>query len=198
MLRFRQQLKMLNRMGKKASDIRVIISGGGTGGHVFPAIAIANALCRTCPGIQLLFVGAKGRMEMERVPAAGYKIEGLTVSGFQRRLTWKNLSFPFKLLAAMQQASKIIHNFRPDVVVGVGGYASGPVVKKAAGMKIPTVIQEQNSYPGVTNKILAKKARCICVAYDGMEKFFPKEKISFTGNPVRHDMVSIAGKRERW
>jgi UDP-N-acetylglucosamine--N-acetylmuramyl-(pentapeptide) pyrophosphoryl-undecaprenol N-acetylglucosamine transferase len=184
-------------MELRPSEIRVIISGGGTGGHVFPAIAIANALKKVVPGINILFVGANGRMEMEKVPAAGFPIVGLTISGFQRRLTWKNLTFPFKVLAAIKDAKHIIKDFGPDVVVGVGGYASGPILRVAANMGIPTVIQEQNSYPGVTNKLLAGKADKICVAYDAMDKYFPKEKIFLTGNPVRQDILSLAGKRER-
>jgi UDP-N-acetylglucosamine--N-acetylmuramyl-(pentapeptide) pyrophosphoryl-undecaprenol N-acetylglucosamine transferase len=184
-------------MEVQPSEIRVMISGGGTGGHVFPAIAIANALKKMMPGINILFVGAKGRLEMEKVPAAGFPIVGLTISGFQRRLTWKNLTFPFKVMAALKDAKRIIRDFGPDVVVGVGGYASGPILRVAANLGIPTVIQEQNSYPGVTNKLLAGKADKICVAYDGMDKYFPTGKILLTGNPVRQDILSLAGKRER-
>ncbi len=179
------------------SDLRVIISGGGTGGHIFPAIAIANAIKKLVPSANILFVGANGRMEMEKVPAAGYEIKGLNISGFQRRLTWKNLAFPFKVMAALKAAGRIVEEFKPDVVVGVGGYASGPLVKAATKRGVPAVLQEQNSYPGITNKILASKAKLICVAYDGMEKYFPKEKILLTGNPVRQDMVNLIGKRER-
>lgn len=179
------------------SEVRIIISGGGTGGHIFPAIAIANAIKKLVPTANILFVGANGRMEMEKVPAAGYPIKGLNISGFQRRLTWKNLAFPFKVIAALRAAGRIVDEFKPDVVVGVGGYASGPLVKAATRRGIPAVLQEQNSYPGITNKILAPKARLICVAYDGMDKFFPKEKILLTGNPVRQDMVNLTGKRER-
>lgn len=179
------------------NEARVIISGGGTGGHVFPAIAIANAIKKAAPRTEILFVGANGRMEMEKVPAAGYKIVGLNISGFQRRLTWKNLIFPFKVLAALQAAKKIIKDFRPDVVVGVGGYASGPLVRVASRRNIPAVLQEQNSYPGVTNKLLAAKAKVICVAYDGMDRFFPKEKLLFTGNPVRREVINLEGKRPR-
>jgi len=179
------------------SEIRIIISGGGTGGHIFPAIAIANAIKKAAPHAEILFVGANGRMEMEKVPAAGYKIIGLNISGFQRRLTWKNLMFPFKVLAAMRAAGRILNEFKPDVVVGVGGYASGPLLKMAARKKIPSVLQEQNSYPGITNKILAGKARFICVAYDGMERYFPKEKILLTGNPVRREVINLEGKRQR-
>jgi UDP-N-acetylglucosamine--N-acetylmuramyl-(pentapeptide) pyrophosphoryl-undecaprenol N-acetylglucosamine transferase len=184
-------------MESQPREMRIIISGGGTGGHVFPAIAIANALKKIFPSVNILFVGAEGRMEMEKVPAAGYKIIGLKISGFQRRLTWRNLSFPFKVFAALRKAKKIIKDFKPDVVVGVGGYASGPLVKAASRLRIPAVLQEQNSYPGITNKLLAPKASKICVAYDGLEKYFPKEKIFFTGNPVRQDIVNLTRKRER-
>lgn len=174
---------------------RVIISGGGTGGHIFPAIAIAHALKALIPSLEILFIGARGRMEMEKVPAAGYPIEGLTISGFQRRLTWKNLMFPFRLAASLLQARRIIRRFGPDVVIGVGGYASGPTLRVATSMGIPTLIQEQNSFPGVTNRILASKVGTICVAYEGLEKFFPAEKIVFTGNPIRRDLVDLSGKR---
>ena len=177
------------------SSIRVIISGGGTGGHVFPALAIANALKKINPSNEILFVGAVGRMEMEKVPAAGYKIEGLWISGFQRKLTLDNLSFPFKLISSLWKAAKIIKRFKPDVAVGVGGYASGPLLQKAAGYKVPCLIQEQNSYPGITNKILAKQVDTICVAYDGMEKYFPASKIKKLGNPVRADILNIEGKK---
>ena len=169
--------------------MKIIISGGGTGGHIFPAIAIANALKKKKPDAEILFVGAKGKMEMEKVPQAGYRISGLTVAGLQRRLTAKNLLFPFKLMAGMMQAKKIVKEFRPDVAVGVGGYASGPVLRVASGAGVPCLLQEQNSYPGITNKILAKKAKKICVAYPGMDRFFPAEKIILTGNPVRQDIV---------
>lgn len=164
---------------------RVIISGGGTGGHVFPAIAIADALKEAAPETEILFVGANGKIEMEKVPKAGYKIEGLNVVGFQRRLTLKNLAFPFKLMGSMSKAASIVRKFKPDAAVGVGGYASGPVLKIAGMMGIPTVLQEQNSFAGVTNRMLASRASKICVAYDNMERFFPAEKIIFTGNPVR-------------
>ncbi len=176
---------------------KVIISGGGTGGHIFPAIAIANELKKQDNSVDILFVGAIGKMEMEKVPAAGYKIEGLWISGLQRRLTIKNLSFPFKVMASLFKSRKILRNFKPDVVIGVGGFASGPMLRAAASKGIPTVIQEQNSYPGITNKILSKKVRKICVAYEGMEKWFPKEKIVLTGNPVREEIVKLEGKRER-
>lgn len=171
-------------------NLRVILSGGGTGGHIFPAIAIANAIRQQHPDCEILFVGAKGRMEMEKVPAAGYRIEGLWISGFQRRLTLSNLSFPFKVLSSLFRARKIIRSFRPDLVIGTGGYASGPTLRAASAMGIPTLIQEQNSFPGITNKMLAKRVNAICVAYEGMEKFFPKSKIRLTGNPIRQDISS--------
>jgi len=176
--------------------VKVIISGGGTGGHVFPAIAIANAIKKILPDAGILFIGAMGKLEMEKVPAAGYTIEGLNISGFQRRLTWKNLSFPVKVISSLNRAEKIIRNFQPDVVIGVGGYASGPTLRIAARKKIPTLIQEQNSYPGITNKLLGNKATKICVAYEGMEKFFPKEKLILTGNPVRQDIILSEANRE--
>ena len=175
---------------------RVIISGGGTGGHIFPAIAIANALRGKEKDIDILFIGATGRMEMEKVPAAGFKIEGLTISGFQRRLTWKNLTFPFKLVASLLKARSIIAKFKPDVVIGVGGYASGPTLRMATSLNIPCLIQEQNSFPGVTNRLLGSRVRKICVAYDGMEKFFPANKIVFTGNPIRQDVVKLSHSRD--
>ncbi len=178
-------------------EIRVIISGGGTGGHIFPAIAIANALKKRINNIQILFVGAEGKMEMEKVPAAGYHIIGLPIAGLQRRFTLKNFVVPFKLMISMFKAKRIVKRFKPDVVIGVGGYASGPMLKVAANNKIPTVIQEQNSYPGITNKILSKKVDKICVAYNNMEKYFPKDKVYLTGNPVRQDIVNIEGKRNR-
>lgn len=177
------------------SDVKVIISGGGTGGHIFPAIAIANALKNLVPGIEILFVGAIGRMEMEKVPASGYPIEGLNISGFQRSLKLSNLKFPFKLISSLIKARKIIYKFKPQVAVGVGGYASGPLLYMATRKGIPGLIQEQNSYPGITNKLLAGKVEKICVAYDKMEKFFPQSKIILTGNPVREEMVNIVGKR---
>ncbi len=179
------------------SKIKVIISGGGTGGHIFPAIAIANAVKKKKPDAEILFVGALGRMEMEKVPEAGYKIIGLPIMGFQRRLSLKNLKFPFMLLKSIWRAKKIVNDFKPDVAVGVGGYASGPLLRQANKAKVPTLIQEQNSYAGVTNQILAKKASKICVAYHEMEKFFPKQKIIITGNPVRKEVVKLEGKRER-
>lgn len=177
--------------------LKFIISGGGTGGHIFPAIAIANALKAKLPDAEFLFVGAEGRMEMEKVPAAGYKIEGLWISGLQRKLTLSNLSFPFKVISSLRRAKKILKDFRPDAVIGTGGYASGPMLRVASRAGIPTLIQEQNSFPGITNKILAQRVNRICVAYDGMEKFFPKEKIVFTGNPVRQDILNLEGKRPR-
>ncbi|MCK9220470.1 MAG: undecaprenyldiphospho-muramoylpentapeptide beta-N-acetylglucosaminyltransferase [Bacteroidales bacterium] len=172
---------------------KIIISGGGTGGHVFPAIAIANALRAKMEDLEILFIGAKGRMEMEKVPAAGYHIEGLTVSGFQRRWTLKNLTFPFKLMASMLKARSLIGHFKPDAVVGVGGYASGPTLRIATDKGIPTLIQEQNSFPGMTNRLLSKKVQKICVAYSGMEKYFPKNKIILTGNPIRQDLIHLQG-----
>ena len=167
---------------------RVIVSGGGTGGHIFPAIAIANALTDKDPTVKILFVGAEGRMEMEKVPAAGYKIIGLPVRGFNRKNPFKNIVVIYRLIRSLFIARTIIKRFRPDAVVGVGGYASGPVLRAAAWRRIPIVIQEQNSYAGVTNRLLAQKARKICVAYDEMERFFPKEKIVLTGNPVRQEL----------
>jgi len=174
----------------------VIISGGGTGGHIFPAIAIANALKKKVPDVNILFIGAKGKMEMEKVPAAGYPIEGLWISGLQRKLTMKNLAFPLKVISSMMKAGRIMKKFKPDVVIGVGGFASGPTLRVASNKGIPTLIQEQNSFPGITNKLLAKKVNKICVAYDGMEKFFPKEKIILTGNPIRREMIEIEGKQD--
>ncbi len=169
--------------------IKVIIAGGGTGGHIFPAIAIANALMHLQPSCDILFVGANGKMEMEKVPKEGYKIVGLDIAGFNRSSLLKNITLPFKLLKSFSQAKNVIHSFNPDMVVGVGGYASFPVLYMAQRKKIPTLIQEQNSYAGKSNKILGKKASAICVAYENMEKFFPKEKIVITGNPVRRNIV---------
>jgi UDP-N-acetylglucosamine--N-acetylmuramyl-(pentapeptide) pyrophosphoryl-undecaprenol N-acetylglucosamine transferase len=173
---------------QQSENLRVILSGGGTGGHIFPAIAIANAVVASAPDADILFVGANGRMEMEKVPAAGYTIKGLWISGLQRRLTADNLMFPFKVISSLYAARKIIKSFKPDVVVGTGGYASGPTLRVASWLGIPTLIQEQNSFPGITNKMLASKAHRICVAYEGMEKFFPASKIRLTGNPVRKDI----------
>lgn len=174
---------------------RVIVSGGGTGGHIFPAVSIANAIRERWPEAEILFVGALGRMEMERVPAAGYKIIGLPVAGFDRKNLLKNIPVVWKLLKSMRLAKKIVKEFRPHVAVGVGGYASGPLLKSAAAAGVPTLLQEQNSYAGVTNKVLAKRAQVICVAYEGMERFFPKEKIVLTGNPCRQDLMITDQKR---
>jgi UDP-N-acetylglucosamine--N-acetylmuramyl-(pentapeptide) pyrophosphoryl-undecaprenol N-acetylglucosamine transferase len=178
------------------SHYKIILSGGGTGGHIYPAIAIANELKSRFPEAEFLFVGAKDRMEMEKVPQAGYRIEGLWISGIQRKLTIKNLSFPFKILSSLWKARKIIKSFKPDVAIGTGGFASGPLLQVAVSNNIPSLIQEQNSYPGITNKILAKKAKTICVAYDGLERFFPKEKIIKTGNPVRQSLLDIETKTD--
>ncbi|MDN3676219.1 undecaprenyldiphospho-muramoylpentapeptide beta-N-acetylglucosaminyltransferase [Flavobacterium paronense] len=175
--------------------LKFILSGGGTGGHIYPAIAIANELKLRFPDTEFLFVGAEDKMEMQKVPEAGYKIEGLWIAGLQRKLTMQNLMFPLKLISSLVKARKIIKNFKPDVVIGTGGFASGPLLQMANMMKIPTVIQEQNSYPGITNKLLSKKANAICVAYENLERFFPKDKIVFTGNPVRQDLLEIDSKR---
>jgi UDP-N-acetylglucosamine--N-acetylmuramyl-(pentapeptide) pyrophosphoryl-undecaprenol N-acetylglucosamine transferase len=175
---------------------KVLISGGGTGGHIFPAIAIANEIKNKYPNSDIFFVGAKGKMEMEKVPQAGYKIIGLPINGFQRKLTFSNFILPFKLVYSLIKAFFILKKYKPDVVIGVGGYASGPILRVASFASIPTIIQEQNSFPGKTNRILSKVVTKICVAYDGLEKFFPKEKIVFTGNPVRNEMVTISGKKE--
>jgi len=176
---------------------RLIISGGGTGGHVFPALAIANAFKDRHPDAEILFVGAEGRMEMTRVPEAGYKIIGLWISGLQRSLTLSNLSFPLKLIASYFKAKRIIKKFKPHVVIGTGGYASGPIMLAAIKNKIPSLIQEQNSYAGLTNKRLGKRVQKVCVAYPGMEKYFPAEKLIFTGNPVRKDIINLELKREK-
>lgn len=170
------------------SELKIIVSGGGTGGHIFPAISIANAIRELRPDAEILFVGAEGRMEMKRVPAAEYKIVGLPVQGFDRKNPFKNISVLWKLMKSRRMAKRIIKDFKPNVVVGVGGYASGPTLNMAAKAGIPTLIQEQNSYAGVTNKLLARGAKKICVAYEGMERFFPKENIVFTGNPVRQNL----------
>ena len=177
-------------------NIRIIISGGGTGGHIFPAVSIANAIKEQHPEAEILFVGAEGRMEMQRVPAAGYQIIGLPVAGFDRKQLLKNISVLIKLMKSQIKARRIIKEFKPDAAVGVGGYASGPTLKVAGSMGIPTLIQEQNSYAGVTNKLLAKKACKICVAYEGMERFFDKGKIILTGNPVRQNLLNQQMSRE--
>jgi UDP-N-acetylglucosamine--N-acetylmuramyl-(pentapeptide) pyrophosphoryl-undecaprenol N-acetylglucosamine transferase len=174
---------------------RIIISGGGTGGHIFPAISIANALRRRYPDAEILFVGAENRMEMERVPSAGYRIVGLPVSGFDRTHIFKNIKVIVRLIRSLRLARRLVREFKPDIAIGVGGYAAGPTLWAAAGRRVPVLIQEQNSYAGLTNKLLAKKADKICVAYEGMEKFFPAGKIVITGNPVRKDLENVAGKK---
>lgn len=176
---------------KNSNRYRLLISGGGTGGHIFPAIAIADAFKKRHPDAEIMFIGAKGRMEMDMVPKAGYPIEGLWISGFKRSLSLDNLLFPLKLLCSLVKAGKIIRRFNPDLVVGVGGFASGPTMRRAASMKIPVIIQEQNSFPGVTNRMMANKASRICVAYDAMDKWFPAEKIVLTGNPLRNNIMNI-------
>lgn len=175
----------MNRQNNKRQAPRVLISGGGTGGHIFPALSIANAIQRRWPDADIQFVGALGRMEMERVPESGYAITGLPVAGFDRKRLWRNFGVVLKLYRSMRIAKRLVRDFRPDIAIGVGGYASGPTLKAAQQADVPTLLQEQNSYPGVTNKMLSKKARCICVAYDGTERFFPAEVIVKTGNPVR-------------
>jgi len=182
---------------KTGATYRILISGGGTGGHIYPALAIANAWMEKHPDSEILFVGAQGKMEMQKVPEAGYTIKGLPVAGLQRKLTLANLSFPIKLWRSLRMASRIVKEFNPHLVVGVGGYASGPVLYAAQNKGIPTLLQEQNSYAGLTNKLLAKKAAKICVAYPEMVRFFPKEKLKLTGNPVRKDLLDLAGKREQ-
>jgi UDP-N-acetylglucosamine--N-acetylmuramyl-(pentapeptide) pyrophosphoryl-undecaprenol N-acetylglucosamine transferase len=174
---------------------KFILSGGGTGGHIYPAIAIANELKMRFPDAEFLFVGASNKMEMQKVPQSGYKIEGLWIAGFQRKLTLKNAMFPFKLISSLWKSRKIIKSFKPDAVIGTGGFASGPLLQMANSLNIPTVIQEQNSYPGITNKLLSKKANAICVAYENLERFFPREKMILTGNPIRQDLISISDKR---
>jgi UDP-N-acetylglucosamine--N-acetylmuramyl-(pentapeptide) pyrophosphoryl-undecaprenol N-acetylglucosamine transferase len=173
----------------KYRKIRAIISGGGTGGHIFPALSIANKLKELNPDTEILFVGAEGRMEMERVPAAGYKIVGLPVAGLQRKLTLSNFALPFKVIKSVRMAKKLIREFKPDIAIGVGGYASAPLLWSAGRLGVPTLIQEQNGFAGLTNKILGKKAKCICVAYEGMERFFPADRIVMTGNPIRKEIV---------
>lgn len=179
----------MNTTNMTYRKIRVIISGGGTGGHIFPAVSIANKLKEVNPETEILFVGAEGKMEMEKVPAAGYRIVGLPIVGIQRQLNWKNIindiQVPFKILASIRKAGKVIDEFKPDIAIGVGGYASAPLLWKATAKKIPALIQEQNGFAGLTNKILAKRVGSICVAYDGMERFFPADKITFSGNPIR-------------
>ena len=175
--------------------LKFILSGGGTGGHIYPAIAIADELKSRFPDAEFLFVGAKDKMEMQKVPQSGYKIEGLWIAGLQRKLTLQNMMFPIKLMFSLLKSRKIIRKFQPDVVIGTGGFASGPLLQAANSFAIPTVIQEQNSYPGITNKLLSKKANKICVAYENLERFFPAEKIVFTGNPVRQDLLEISSKR---
>ncbi|MBA3681072.1 MAG: undecaprenyldiphospho-muramoylpentapeptide beta-N-acetylglucosaminyltransferase [Bacteroidetes bacterium] len=182
-------------MKKNLKQLKVILSGGGTGGHIFPAIAIANEIKKLVPDSEILFVGAIGKMEMEKVPAAGYRIIGIAIAGLQRKLTLANLKLPYLIIKSLLSARKIINDFKPSVVVGTGGYASGPLLRAATTKGVPALIQEQNSYAGITNKILSLKVKKICVAYEGMEKFFPKEKIMLTGNPVRQDISNIEEKR---
>ncbi|AXO81175.1 undecaprenyldiphospho-muramoylpentapeptide beta-N-acetylglucosaminyltransferase [Olleya aquimaris] len=182
-------------MKKNNKTYKIILSGGGTGGHIYPAIAIANELKSRFPDSEFLFVGAKDRMEMEKVPQAGFDIKGLWITGIERKLTLKNMMFPFKLISSLWNARKIIKQFKPDVAIGTGGFASGPLLQVAAFKGIPCLIQEQNSYPGITNKLLAKKVEKVCVAYSGLERFFPKQKIIKTGNPVRQDLLDITSKR---
>ncbi len=192
LLKHRYQAKLMdNAMESK----KIIISGGGTGGHIFPAIAIADTIKRKYPKAEILFVGAEGKMEMDKVPKAGYEIVGLPIRGIQRKLTLKNLAVPFKLIASLLKAKRLVKRMNPDIAIGVGGYASAATLLVASGQKVPTLIQEQNSYPGITNKWLGKRAKVICVAYENLERFFPKEKIVITGNPVRNEMVQIEGKR---
>ena len=176
-------------------DMKVLISGGGTGGHIFPALSIAAAIERRHPDAEILFVGAEGRMEMERVPAAGYRIVGLPVSGFDRKRLWRNFKVLFRLWKSIRRARKLVADFKPDIAVGVGGYASGPTLKAAQRAGVPTLLQEQNSYPGVTNKLLAPRAAAICVAYPGTERFFPAEKIVLTGNPVRPALLAYGASQ---
>ena len=188
--------KVIDEVTSPQKELRVIISGGGTGGHIFPAVSIANAIKAQRPDAKILFVGAIGRMEMQRVPAAGYDIKGLPICGFDRKNLLKNVKVLYKIWKSQRMAKQIIRAFRPQVAVGVGGYASGPTLNKAAAMGIPCLIQEQNSYAGVTNKLLAKKAEKICVAYEGMERFFPAEKLILTGNPVRQTLLDTTISRE--
>ena len=188
--------KVIDEVTSPQKELRVIISGGGTGGHIFPAVSIANAIKAQRPNAKILFVGAIGRMEMQRVPAAGYEIKGLPICGFDRKNLLKNIKVLYMIWKSQRMAKQIIREFKPQVAVGVGGYASGPTLNKAAAMGIPCLIQEQNSYAGVTNKLLAKKAEKICVAYEGMERFFPAEKIILTGNPVRQALLDATISRE--
>jgi len=176
--------------------LKLIFSGGGTGGHIFPAIAIANAVKKLVPHAEILFVGAIGRMEMEKVPAAGFKIEGIPIAGLQRRLSLANFKLPFLIIKSLLKTRRILNSFKPQVVVGTGGYASGPLLRSAVSKNIPVLIQEQNSYAGITNRILSKHAAKICVAYEGMQAYFPANKIVITGNPVRPEVIAIAGKRQ--
>lgn len=195
----KETIKKVNRKEERISmkkELRIIISGGGTGGHIFPAVSIANAIIELRPDAKILFVGAEGRMEMQQVPDAGYKIIGLPITGFDRKHLWKNIAVLIKLVRSQWKARSIIKNFRPQVAVGVGGYASGPTLKTAGMMGIPILIQEQNSYAGVTNKLLAQKAEKICVAYEGMEKFFPANKIIMTGNPVRQNLTKNMSSKD--
>lgn len=178
-------------------NYKFILSGGGTGGHIYPAIAIADALKAKYPQAEFLFVGSQDRMEMEKVPKAGYEIKGLWIAGLQRKLTWSNLMFPFKLISSLFKSAGIIRKFKPDVVIGTGGFASGPLLEMATRYNVPALIQEQNSYAGITNKLLAKKVQKICVAYDEMQRFFPQDKIVKTGNPVRQDLLAIDSLREQ-
>ena len=183
--------------GNNRQQINVLVSGGGTGGHIFPALSIANEVRRRYPDANILFVGAEGRMEMEKVPAAGYKIIGLPVSGFDRKHLLRNIKVVARLLKSMTMARGILKDFKPDIAIGVGGYASGPMLKEAQKRGIPTLLQEQNSYAGVTNKLLAARADCICVAYEGMERFFPQDKIVLTGNPVRRNLLDCGATPEQ-
>ena len=191
------QLKYLLKMSGNNQQLNVLVSGGGTGGHIFPALSIANEVKRRHPDARILFVGAEGRMEMEKVPAAGYNIIGLPVSGFDRKHLLRNFKVVARLFKSMGLARKILKDFKPDIAIGVGGYASGPMLKEAQKQGIPTLLQEQNSYAGVTNKLLAAKADCICVAYEGMERFFPDEKIVLTGNPVRRNLLECGATPEQ-
>ena len=194
-------MKVKRYMTRKYKKIRAVISGGGTGGHIFPAISIASKLRELNPENEILFVGAEGKMEMEKVPAAGFEIVGLPILGLQRQLNWKNIKndiqVPFRWLASLRKAGRILDEFKPDVAIGVGGYASAPLLRKATAKGIPSLIQEQNGFAGLTNRMLASKVDCICVAYDGMEKFFPAEKIVFSGNPIRSEMHPYSEEERR-